>query len=150
MSPVYPQGTFYKRNKMVTLDIKTTICPKCGKDELRIAKDVYNPKAILGTCLICGFEKVLSEYEQLRLLCIYSARQIGIAGTARKYNMPISTVHKYARGESCNIYQHDHDFRVKVATEAITSDNIYGTAKKYGIARSNVQLWIRKYLKATF
>lgn len=41
--------------------------------------------------------------------------------------------------------KYSHEFRIKVVREIETGESIKGTARKYGIVKTNVQRWYRRY-----
>ena len=77
--------------------------------------------------------------------------QYGVNITADKLKIPRSTVGLGAKGLSnkptwaFNRSKYSKEFKIEVAEYAIRAKNYYYTSKKYGIARSNIQNWVKEY-----
>ena len=83
-----------------------------------------------------------------RAKVIASIKTIGINKTAKKFNMPVSTVGKWGKGLSCNQSnrtKYQEEFRKKAVAVALKTKNIRRTAINLGVTRSALQIWIKKY-----
>ena len=113
-------------------------------------------------CISCGREqivkipeKVIVKRKQARLKDQIQSlvKEHGVSATAKKLNMPISTVGLWGKGLSKKRkwgWQkgiHSKEFKTKVAQYTIRNRNYYDSAKKFKIARSNIQNWVREYKK---
>ena len=79
---------------------------------------------------------------------IASIKTIGINKTAKKFNMPVSTVGAWGKGLSCNKSnrtKYQEDFKKKAVATALKTKNIRRTAINLDIPRSALQIWIKKY-----
>ena len=79
---------------------------------------------------------------------IASIKTIGINKTAKKFNMPVSTVGAWGKGLSCNKSnrtKYQEDFKRKAVATALKTKNIRRTAINLDIPRSALQIWIKKY-----
>tara|TARA_Y100000310_G_scaffold70684_1_gene66426 strand:+ start:3810 stop:4280 length:471 start_codon:yes stop_codon:yes gene_type:complete len=87
--------------------------------------------------------------EEERTQVIASVSQIGVNATAKKFRMSPSTVGLWAKGRSPKQYKGNKytvKFKKEVAAYAEKSNNNYGTAKRFQVARGAVQNWRRLYL----
>jgi len=79
---------------------------------------------------------------------ISSVSTIGINATARKYEIPKSTVGLWAKGLSPNVfnrYKYTNLFKKTVALYAKTINNNRRTAKMFEVPRSSVQVWRKQF-----
>lgn len=86
----------------------------------------------------------IEEQEQI----IMSVSRIGITATAKKFNVPSSTVGLWAKGKSPKAYRgkmYNNDFKKKVAQHAESTNNNRKTAKIFNVARGSVQRWRKQY-----
>ena len=75
---------------------------------------------------------------------ISSVKLIGVQATARKMNLPVSTVALWGKGQSPFVSRYTSEFKKKAVYLALTTKNIRRTAINLDIPRSVLQSWIKK------
>lgn len=144
------------------------ICKKCGGRLVRSTTEIGTDDE--RSCIVCGrVTYIKSSKTKMRSATKISAlvkkgeksrkkeqvRELvlkyGVNITADMVNMPRSTVGAWTKGLSdkptwaFNRGKYSKEFKTEVAEYAIRNKNYYYTAKKYGIARSNIQNWVKEY-----
>ena len=123
-------------------------CVQCGRVTYIKSSRTKMRSATKMTAVIRKGEKSRKKEEVRELVMEY-----GVNITADMLNMPRSTVGLWAKGLSSkptwafNRGKYSKEFKTKVAEYAIRAKNNVYTAKKFKIARSCVQLWLKEYKK---
>ena len=103
-------------------------------------------RAFLRSQGVTVTQKQWSKEERLQV--VLSVSRIGVNATARKFNMPPSTVCLWAKGKSPNFFkgtQYPLSFKKEVASYAHSIDNNKKTARTFNVSRGAVQAWRKKY-----
>ena len=115
------------------------------KEEWEKTKGYWSPAKVRSRAVSRG------NRERKRKKVRAMVMEYGVNITADKLKIPRSTVGLWAIGLStkptwaCNRSKYSKEFKIEVAEYAIRAKNYYYTSKKYGIARSNIQNWVKEY-----
>ena len=121
-------------------------CMQCGRVTYIKSSKTKMRSATKMSAVIKHGEKSRKREKVRELVMEY-----GVNITADMVNMPRSTVGLWTKGLSnkptwaFNRGKYSKEFKTEVAEYAIRAKNYYYTAKKYGIARSNIQNWVKEY-----
>ena len=91
-----------------------------------------------------GVSKPYSDEEKLPV--IKFALEYSISGASKKFKFPVSTIHNWVRGENlANKDKYTTEFKIKIVKEYEKTSNFYKTARKTGVPRSTLQVWVKQY-----
>lgn len=91
-----------------------------------------------------GVSKPYSDQEKLPV--VEYALQYSISRASKQFKLPISTIHNWVRGENlANKDKYTTEFKVEIVREYEKTNNFYKTARKTGVPRSTLQVWVKQY-----